>query len=316
MNMANIDFDLIIKYFSGKASPEEAASVEDFALSSSEKYAYFQSLYEQWILSGKENYQQPDVQKEWENFKSQHLPSSANRHPMRTLAIAASVSVLLGLGIYFTFFFSNNPPKIISLYATVQQTKLLSDSTQITLFKGTTLRFPKKFSDNERIVSLEGNADFDVHHNSQKPFIIHLPHDLNVQVTGTSFLVTQTPEEIRVDLHRGSVLFYNRKDTLSLAANQTGKYLLSKQQFILQLPVPTKGTFNFKNTPLSEVAAQLQGYFQSKIYFKNPAIAQCRLSADFKNQSLKEIIQIIAVTFNLDDTINEGTIYLDGQGCR
>lgn len=314
--MASIDFDLMMKYFSGKSSPEEAERVEDFARSSSEEYAYFQIFFAQWTQSGNENYQKPEVQKEWERFKKQYLEVSPKRRPIRTLAVAASVLILLGLGIYFTFFNSQRQPEMMTFSPTAQQSKLLSDSTIVTLNKNAKLHCPQPFSKKERVVSLKGNAEFEVHHNSHWPFIIHLAHNLNIQVTGTSFFVSQTPDEVRIDLHRGSVLFYNQKDTIALAANQTGRYLISEQKFILVLPKPERGSFTFKNVPLTEVAAQLQSYFHTQIDFGNPGIANCRLTADFKNQSLKEIIQIIAVTFNFDYKINDGNIYIDGEACQ
>lgn len=314
--MTSVDFDLMLKYFSGKANPEEAERVEDFARSSTEQYAYFQTLYEQWIRSGNENYQKPEVQKEWEKFKKQYLEVKSRRRPLRVLALAASVLVLLGLGLYFAFFNSEKQSQMMTFSPTSRQAKLLPDSSTVTLDKDAVLHYLQPFSGKERVVTLEGNAGFEVKHHPNWPFVIHLSHQLNIRVTGTSFFVSQTPDEVHVDLHRGSVLFYNQNDSLALTANQTGKYLISEQRFMLVLPKPEKGSFTFKNVPLSDVAMQLQSYFHRQIQLKNPAIANCRLSADFRNQSLEQIIQIIAVTFNFDYKINDEIIYIDGEACQ
>jgi ferric-dicitrate binding protein FerR (iron transport regulator) len=305
-----VDFELIIKYFSGKATPEEAAQVEEFVQASPEHHAYFHSLFQSWQESAGEKYEEPDIQKEWDRISAQHLPVKQGR--FKAMAIAASLVVLLGLAGYFAFLYPGKKQEMVAITAQQQQLVWLPDSTKVTLASGAHFQYPKPFHKNQRVVSLDGNADFEVRHNSNWPFIIHLPHDVNIRVTGTAFSVIKTPQNITVVVRKGSVLLYNPTDTLPIIAGQTGQYLSGKNEFQL---LPQTGSFRFKDEPLNEVARQLSQYFKVQIHFQNPAIAHCRLSAGMEDKNIKQIIQVIAITFNLDYKIEGKNIYLDGAGC-
>jgi len=308
-----VDFELIIKYFSGNATPEEAEQVEDFVRSSPERQTYFQSLHQSWLASGDEVYQQPDIQKEWEHFCTQQNVNIARKINWRIPAIAASIAVILGIAGYFMWF--KPQPEMMIAKAKQAMTLSLREQTQVALAQGAELQYPKAFEEKNRIVTLKGNAGFSVNHNSQQPFIIHLPHDLNIRVTGTEFSIKETEESVSVDLTKGSVLFYNKTDTLPIAAGQTGIFLVSKNKFLLKPNAPKTGSFQFTNQPLSEVAKQLSQYFDIQFHFQNPNIARCRLSAGMDDKNIRQITEIIALTFNLDYKIEGKDIYLEGDGC-
>lgn len=308
-----VDFELIIKYFSGNAAPEEAEQVEDFARSSPERQTYFQSLHQSWLASGDEIYRQPDIQKEWEHFCARQNVNIGRKVSWRIPAIAASIAVILGLAGYFMWFKSQ--PEMMIAKATQAMTLSLPDQTQVTLAQGTELQYPKAFKEKNRIVTLKGNAGFSVSRNPRQPFIIHLPHDLNIRVTGTEFSVKETAEEVSVELKKGRVLFYNKTDSLPLAAGQTGVYLLSEGKFLLSPDRPETGSFRFTDLPLSEVTDRLNQYFSVRFHFQNPNIAHCRLSAGMEDKNIRQITEMIALTFNLDYKIEGKDIYLEGDGC-
>lgn len=307
-----VDFELIIKYFSGKARPEEAEQVEDFVQSTPERLAYFQSLYQSWLASGDAIYIRPDIQKEWEYFCS-HNNLNSRKISLRIPAIAASIAIILGLVGYFLLF----KPQAKMMVADARQVMDLSlpDQTKVQLEAGAELQYPKVFKEESRIVMLKGNAGFNVLPHPLQPFIIQLSHGLNIRVTGTEFSVKETEKEITVDLKKGSVLFYNQKDTLAVAAGETGVYLLSEKKFLLKTKIPESGSFLFQDESLKEVAEQLSAFFQVSVHFQNPDIANCRLSAGFDDKKIDQIIQIIAFTFNLEYKIEGKNIYFDGDAC-
>ncbi|HET8572968.1 MAG TPA: FecR domain-containing protein [Edaphocola sp.] len=309
-----VDFELIIKYFSGRARPEEAEQAEDFARSSPERQAYFQSLYQSWLAAGDDIYEQPDIQKEWERFYATGQTGNTKKIAWRIPAIAASIAIILGLAGYYLWF--NPYQRMIVIKASQAMNLSLTDQTQVTLEPGAELRYPKTFEGAERVVTLKGNAGFSVRHNPQQPFIVRLSHDLNIRVTGTEFSVEETaPDKVSVDLKKGSVLFYNKADTLPVAAGQTGLYLLTENKFVLVADTPKTGSFQFDGQPLSEVAAQLGHYFGVRFHFQNPGIAHCRFSGGMNNKNIRQLVGIIAVTFNLDYKIEGKDIYLEGEGC-
>lgn len=308
-----VDFEQIIKYFSGKANPEEAEQVEDFAKFSPEQHTYFQSLHQSWLLSGDEIYNQPDIQKEWEYFCSQQNQTIRRKIKWQIPAIAASIAIILGVSGYFIGF--NSQPKMMIAKATEAMALSLPDHTQVALTQGAELQYPKAFDENNRVVRLKGNAGFSVSHNPQQPFIIQLPHGLQIRVTGTEFSVKETAAEVAVDLKKGSVLFYNKTDSLPIAAGQTGVYLLSESKFLLKPIAAKSGSFQFSNQALSSVALQLERFFGVAFHFQNPKIANCLFTAGINDKNIEQITEIIALTFNLNYKIEGKNIYLDGDGC-
>lgn len=62
----------------------------------------------------------------------------------------------------------------------------LPDGTKVWLNNSATLRYPRKFSDTERNVYLEGEAYFKVTRNAQQPFIVE-SDAMRVRVLGTVF---------------------------------------------------------------------------------------------------------------------------------
>src|SRR5690606_36020397 len=64
----------------------------------------------------------------------------------------------------------------------------LADGTKVWLNAGSSLTYPMHFAGNERRVTLEGEAYFDVSHDAERPFIVHV-NDTEIRVLGTQFNV-------------------------------------------------------------------------------------------------------------------------------
>lgn len=313
------DFELFIKYFSGKASFEEAMLVEDFAKSSPDKYAYFQSIFEAWTAAGKEQYQLPDVKKEWERLLTQLAEGKSRarqRLPFRKIAFAAAIAGLLGLSGWLLSYFSPTPAPSVQVVAAEKESLVLSDSSTVLLLPGATLSYPESFSEGPREIQLEGNADFDISHRAGQPFIIHLPHELHIRVTGTSFSVATTTAATKVSLREGSVVFYNRADSVHMKAGQIVSYLPATGKFHIEVSIPERGSFEFRSRPLHEVISELNAYFHAEVQLSNPQIGYCLFSGSFEQETLVEMIPIIAATFNFEYKLDGDKIWLGGAACN
>lgn len=81
----------------------------------------------------------------------------------------------------------------------------LEDSTRVWLAKGGAIEYRHPDSESgERIVTLSGNAYFDVHKDSLHPFIVNT-ENIAVKVLGTAFAVESSDSLTSVFLERGSV---------------------------------------------------------------------------------------------------------------
>lgn len=69
----------------------------------------------------------------------------------------------------------------------------LSDGTQIWLNGESSLRYPVNFTTEKRIVTLTGQAYFEVSKDEEHPFIV-ITQNMNIEVIGTSFDVNSYPD--------------------------------------------------------------------------------------------------------------------------
>ena len=90
---------------------------------------------------------------------------------------------------------------------------VLSDGTKVFLNADSELKYPVEFSDGKRIVDLKGEAYFEVHKDSLRPFIVRM-NGAEVTVLGTSFNVNNYGEdtEIYTTLVNGSVRVSSMKN--------------------------------------------------------------------------------------------------------
>jgi len=313
-----IDFDILIKYFDGKATPDEALQIEEWTKASSENQTYFTSLHQTWLEAGNEIYHAPEVQQEWAEFQTKNnitnnepfVPKKTNW--LQRVAAAAAI-VLVAFGGYYMFNTDNQNEKTEMFVAENKAESItLKDGTIATLQPNSQLVIPIKFKEDLRAVTLVGNGSFEVAHNAAQPFVIHLG-ETHVKVLGTSFDISRSTSTINVKVKTGKVAFYNKADTIEIAAGQTGSYAKAEKKFEL---VPSVGSFQFNNTPMDKVVAELNAHFKVNIALKNKDLSKCSVTAGFDNQPLEYILKAITETFNLKYEIDNSKIYIDGKACN
>ncbi|MFT4205419.1 MAG: FecR family protein [Chitinophagaceae bacterium] len=109
---------------------------------------------------------------------------------------------------------------------------LLSDSSRMVLFPGTTVRLPESYNQHTRELFVQGKALFIVHKDRTKPFIVHSAH-LATCAIGTEFVVENRPDEQKelVYLEEGIVQVNVKGSNVShiLAVKDTLHYNIAKQ---------------------------------------------------------------------------------------
>lgn len=153
----------------------------------------------------------------------------------------------------------------------------LSDGTRIWLSPNSTLTYPEKFNDKQRIVSLDGEAFFDVAQHASQPFLIK-SGKVSTRVLGTSFNISAYPQQpdINITLVTGKVAVAlktsNETTETIMTANQ--RVTINKiQEKIIKTDFPDAGTFlnkrvglfDYKGTPFSEVLKDLELQYNIRI---------------------------------------------------
>ena len=200
----------------------------------------------------------------------------------------------------------------------------LSDGTKVHLNAGTSLKYPVKFLKGEktRQVFLNGEAYFDVTEDTEHPFVVNADN-LNVQVFGTEFNVSAYPEDITTDvvLVEGSVGLYT--DAMSLRESTPitpgTKGTLNKElQEITTEKVDTalytawmEGGLMFRNMSFKNIAKKLERYYNVHIIITDMQLNNEVFYANFKQESLENVLSYFRDSFDLEYTIKGNTIFIN-----
>ena len=175
----------------------------------------------------------------------------------------------------------------------------------------------------ERKVSLEGEAFFDVTHNAKKAFVIEA-NEMHIKVLGTSFYVNTNSSDntMEVVLMTGSVqLTYQGKEMMlepgdkAVVLEQFGEIVKQENQDPNLLAWKTK-KLHFDNTPISEIIDILKKVYQKDIVVLNPDILNCRITATFDGLSLEAVLLVLQTTIDFNVRPNGNTIEISGEGCK
>ena len=79
---------------------------------------------------------------------------------------------------------------------------VLPDGTKVWMNAASTLRYPTRFTGNERKVFLNGEAYFEVVKNARMPFRVIVDTDMTVQVLGTHFNIKAIVMRMKLKLRR------------------------------------------------------------------------------------------------------------------
>jgi len=208
-------WDLIAKKLSGELSSEEEKDFNQWLKSNSLNQQKFSEAEHIWKVSGSLNKDfEPNIENAWLKFKNQ-IENNGKIIALTTtrpiwLKVAASLAIIMMLGFLVKYIVSDKDElkPVMAEIITTDSVKVfyLSDSTRISLNKNSRFTYPEKFTDTLRIVSLTGEAFFEVTPNPQKPFIINAGKT-ETRVLGTSFNIRAYEEEddVKVSVITGKV---------------------------------------------------------------------------------------------------------------
>lgn len=216
---------------------------------------------------------------------------------------------------------------VIVLHERTQQQKreiLLPDSSVVSLNVYSEISYPSQFI-NERVIHLKGEAFFEVTPDKNKPFIIY-GNLSKTEVKGTSFLLRSVKEEGEDEIYvrTGKVYFANAKDNAKKVLLEAGTWSIVKDDEPLKAaPIDNVNyaawkdeKIVFHNTLLKEVIPTLEHYYAIKISVTNPEVLQCRFTGIFEKSELKEILQVLSMSFNLTSDRVNNKYMLSGKGCK
>jgi ferric-dicitrate binding protein FerR (iron transport regulator) len=253
-----------------------------------------------------------------------YAPNRVRQYVLTVLKIAASILLLVGSSYFFSLY-RNKQPDIVMQHIHVpagNRTSLtLPDGTLVWLNSNTTLTYPNIFSDNERVVELNGEAYFEVAKNKHKPFIAKT-HKYDVEVLGTTFnleaykdkpdfVATLFTGKVKLynEEHKDETLFLNAGETATLADNSLRVSVADSDSYRWR-----EGLIVIEDKSFEEIMRLFEKYFDHHIIIKNEKVKQLGYQgklriADGVDHSLRVLQKDLRFTYKRNEDTKTITIY-------
>lgn len=237
------------------------------------------------------------------NIDSYHKFSRFTHKCSRVAAIILPLLIVAGSLLYYIFDSSGNEMVQISTAYGEQKQLILPDSSEIWLNAGSTISYPKSFANDERLVTLSGEAYFSVKRNTEKPFIV-TTQQLSVKVLGTRFNVKAYPgdKQITTTLTSGSVeINATSKQPRILSPNEQLTYDKETSNIIISQVNAADaeswiaGKLIFANATSEEIFRTLERRYNIVIDIQADISASKRYTVKFlKGESIDTILDILS----------------------
>lgn len=185
----------------------------------------------------------------------------------------------------------------------------LSDGTKVWLNAGSTLEYPAKFDGEQRLVSLKGEAFFDVATDSLRPFTVHTQR-MDVEVLGTSFNIRAYEEEgeFTTTLVEGKININTKEgDITPLTPGSQYVALLESKDFVVSeveasdVAAWKNGIFKFEGMELEKILEMVCKWYQIEFRFADPQLKGLKLTGSIdRNEPLEQGLYLIAKTQSVE----------------
>lgn len=320
--------EIIERYLKDESSPGERFLIERW-------YASFENNPDG--LSDLSDVQQAELSQRIQANINENIYVPTQYTPPRwiwfTAGAAAILIIFIGLSFYFT---ANNPEN----YSRIKSDIPLSDWAKyenssakilkIVLPDGSMVWLQPKtqlsYNQSDRVyrqVNLKGEAFFDVKRDESRPFLIY-SGKMTTKVLGTSFNVKAYPtlETFEVSVVTGKVSVTNEAEKEIIILPKQQVLLETKSDVLLVNKLPANKTFywelsslQFDDTSMENVVKSIEQHFNVTIDL-SPKLRECRLSANFDQEHLSTILEIICKSIEAEYVIDGEYIYLKGNGCQ
>ncbi len=319
--------DLIAKFLSGNATPEEAILLEDWKAQSIDNQTYFIQCEKTYsLINASAPLNKINTPNAWAKVQ-QAIEPPAKIIPITSsktnyLRIAASVLLVVGLSALIMYYLKSSKPEALA-YSTLSDTLKINliDKTSIALEPNSQLTANKDFGVTNRNLTLKGNAYFSVTHQEKMPFIIDAGK-VYIKDIGTKFSVRSSSDTdtVFVKVDEGIVLLFDSLGSeIEIKAMQSALYIKSKKRIVFSEPTNSSIASEplvFSNATLESVIHELNTRYHTTIEFSNSKLKNCTITTRFQKEDLETIVSIIAETLGLSYEKTNSGYLLKGNACN
>lgn len=334
----------LIKFIEGKATQPEQNQVLSWIEKKEANKKYFFGLKNLWVISSLPD--EESQRDEFVNFRREKLNDDKNRKGKNIsfFTMAASLLLLVAIGLNIFQYYKSNLSTVnlkdneqllslkdrkintLSFYTNkgVKGVVTLPDSSVVWMNSDTRLTYPEKFTGKFREVEISGEAYFEVRSNPDTAMIVSTNKDLKIEVLGTKFLIRSYADDnnAQATLFSGSIklISSNRryswdyikklKPLESVIIDKNHSIRLIHNADTLKSIAWKRGMLIFEETPIQEVLKELERWHGTEFIIQDKSILSCQITAQFKSESIVQIMEVIKYCSPIDYKIKERQIFL------
>lgn len=245
-------------------------------------------------------------------------PPRRSRRALYT-GIAATLLVLIGAALLWQLTLRPSSPALPVLAAPIQsgseprKTIVLADGSVLTMRNNSTVTLAEGFSKTNRMLTLSGEAFFDVQADPAHPFIVHT-RDVSIEVLGTVFNVSAYPENPYTEtaLFRGKVAVTPKSDpalktilspSQKLVTQQSGK--TKEVRSLAADPADHKAKeiswvrnrLKIQDESLEKIAKRLEDWYGIPIIITDESVKQYSYSGTFESETVIKALEALQLSY-------------------
>lgn len=293
----------------------------------------FALLEKHWHALESSVYAQINVGEDWETVRAKirALPQTQKRFAFSAWLRYAAAAALFVTSAYVAWNFRKPSTTAfvtkIEAPAGARTYVTLPDSSHVWLNAGSLISFDQHFGTDNRSLTLEGEAFFDVE-KSKVPFKVHTVA-YEIAVLGTAFNVKayRNDDVVSTTLIRGSLkvnrvtasgvaeeilLHPNEKVTLQgLPSERSGHPLMLQKNIDAVAEADWKdGWLTVRGESLNELSKKIERLYNVTIHFENDSLKAYKYTGRIQQFSLEQVLKALALTSPIDFVIDEKSVTL------
>ena len=290
---SKIPTDIIIASFRGKLNDSQRIVLNNWLSldGSREKYEALKRLWGHTILNAGE-------------FDSQKAYGRLRRRISglwKKIAISASAAAVIAIGFALYSLYNTEPP-LTQTYTCLTGRSVLNlpDGSNVVLHNGASISYDNSFSRNNRTVSLDGEAYFDVTKDTENTFTVSVD-DIDITVYGTTFNVLEDDNSVVVSLVEGSVDVMTKSGIRcalqpghsAIFEKETGN-LIDRKDDVAFAACWAQDRLTFTQASLGEVCRYLSKWYGVEIVVADALKLSCSYTFTIREEPIDQILDIMS----------------------
>lgn len=301
----------MLKFFSQELTEEEQLLFREQMIASEEERQQFNQL--QFIFDATHTLQLeklPNHLSEAEKKIRKRLKRSTYAHSFRKIIMRAAAILILPLILCTIYLYaewqseknSTTFNQVACLNGKVSLITLPDGST-VYLRNGSSLRYPNKFVNNQRLVELHGEGYFEVESDSNNPFYVQTHDGSRIKAYGTAFNITAHKEEdnITVFLERGALDFTLNNSENPVIIEQGIELVYHKKSGLFEKRAKQinecidwiNGKLVFTQAPMEEVAQKLSKHYHTDVIIEDKRLNKYFFDATFTDETIYQVLNML-----------------------